>query len=401
MKTILFLILIVSISSTIHSAAEQTTQSSPWNELPCPAIESIGRGLEDDHDLLNFALVSRRIHSLSLGNLTERKATALLRYWKNQPQCIFNQQNEIASISRPVKPAFSREGHLLAYGTASGFKMMDIKKKETVAYEFLGDSCCDQLAFAKPDPTHLQLIDYALNHVVCRWAVNKGNPAHYSLTKIDDVRIVDSIGITAVAFSPDGTQTAFGGPHNRIRTRDRSGHTREKEIEQIYHNKFKVTALCFSNDQNQIAIGDNEGKVTVWNLINNDTKIMPACEANWAKAVISSVDISPDGKRVAASLKAQHARRGGIIEWDLAARKVLYSKDDTGAVACAVFSPDGKIIAYTTPNRGVVLIDAESGVEINTIPCKSPTIVKFSPSGKRIAVVLWYGSLSLLACKQH
>ena len=59
-----------------------------------------------------------------------------------------------------------------------------------------------------------------------------------------------------------------------------------------------------------------------------------------------SVAFSPDGKTIAAGYSA--ARGGGVVLWDVAARKRLVDEPlpvKEGGVKSVAFSPDGKTIA--------------------------------------------------------
>jgi len=388
-----FLIIMAAIPMITNCAAEP--QSPPWQELPEIPVKKTGKYLKSDKDFLNFALFSHHIFK-SLGKpFSKRKATSLLRYWKQQPRPFFTREH--AAVLEPVRAvAFSSDSGLLAYGTYVGIKILEIENNSTVFDKFLAETVrYGQLTFSKPDPSHLELTYCEGNHIN-RMAVKKiANSEKYARPIVDQFNIPGFVGIKIVVLSSDGKQKAVGGPGTHVRMWDAHGQSQERYIAAINPDGLEITALCFSHDCNQIAIGDNEGKVTLWDLATNKTRILPSCgQDGWARIRISSVDFSPDDNQLVASLEVQHRRQGGIIVWNLKTNS-FYNKDDTGAVACAVFSPDGKAIAYTCPDQGIVLINAESGDFINTIRCASPVLVKFSPTGKRIATGLWNGTLTL------
>jgi len=154
-----------------------------------------------------------------------------------------------------------------------------------------------------------------------------------------------------------------------------------------------IKPLCFSFDKNLLAIADNKQKVYLWN-IKTDKMITLSAEQIQAGAFFTfmSGDFSPDNKLLAASFYSRDG--GGIIIWNVETDSI-YCKDGIGPVTQITFSPDGKIIAYSTRDT-IFLMDVDSRKIINTIDstqCDLPECIKFSSSGKRIAAGAPYSDI--------
>ncbi len=115
---------------------------------------------------------------------------------------------------------------------------------------------------------------------------------------------------------------------------------------------------------------------------------------------------SPDGKTIAAGYEV--TRVGGVVLWDLAARKRLGDEPlpvKEGKVRSVAFSPDGKTIAagfYVYGIGGVVLWDlaARKRLGDEPLPVKEGDVrsVAFSPDGKTIAAGFWRGGGAAWCC---
>ena len=109
---------------------------------------------------------------------------------------------------------------------------------------------------------------------------------------------------------------------------------------------------------------------------------------------VPCVGFSPDGKTLAAGyLRVDGASGGGVVLWDVAARKRLADAPlpvDEGDVTCVAFSPDGKTLAAGYGDGGgVVLWDAGRAEAAGgrTAPREGGRrlSVAFSPDGKTLA----------------
>ncbi len=387
----------ISISGVLYGSAEP--QVPPLNEMPANILTQIGEDLPRK-DLGHLATAAKRFSQIYHDRLRQLKTeTKLLRYWKKPVNCIFI-EDYVCFLGDHANPiAFSPDGDLLAYGTPASIEIVNLKTNSKLFDKFLGFPC-DHLSFSKPDSAHLRFVDAELNHI-CTWHVTKNvDSEKCTLTPVDDFRI-ESIP-SLVTFSADGTQKAAAYRSLVVRTWDKDGNKKEKRISGTAPAKLEIDALRLSTNYKLLAIGDSEGKVTVWNLDTNETTIMPIDAAHVAgrNTMVSSIDICPHGKFLAASFYSRHAHCGLMI-WNLETQ-AIYFKDTSEAIYGAAFSPDGRILAYGKAD-GIVLLDVESREIINTIACEFPRSVQFSPDGKCIASGLWdkHQSLKLWRAGKH
>ncbi len=129
-----------------------------------------------------------------------------------------------------------------------------------------------------------------------------------------------------------------------------------------------VSSVAFSPDGKtlaagyQVTLGLKGGGVVLWDLAARKRlgdEPLPVKEGG-----VRSVAFSPDGKTLAAGLHSVNGV-GGVVLWDLAARKRLVDEPlsvKEGEVSSVAFSPDGKTIAVGYGNdqgSGVVLLDVD------------------------------------------
>lgn len=114
-----------------------------------------------------------------------------------------------------------------------------------------------------------------------------------------------------------------------------------------------VSAVAFSAENTQLAVGDWDGKITLWD-INTQEKFATFN----AKGHVESIVFSPDGKYMAASFQ-----RGGVILWNLTTRKIHLTLLVGMTVSAITFSTDSQIL--TTVSRDIpTLVEAGEDVVV-------------------------------------
>jgi WD40 repeat protein/transcriptional regulator with XRE-family HTH domain len=139
-----------------------------------------------------------------------------------------------------------------------------------------------------------------------------------------------------------------------------------------------VFAVAFSRDSTRIATADRN-EVKVWDVASGE-EVMTFSKPN---QLISSIDFSPDGTRLAAS---NHYSL--IWVWDLQSGEELYTLyGHTNTVNSVHFNADGTRIASASNDRKVFIWDAISGVQLLSLAGHTNTAwdSAFSPDGKHIA----------------
>lgn len=156
---------------------------------------------------------------------------------------------------------------------------------------------------------------------------------------------VGSLRVTALAYSPDGTQIAAAGgfPASGALVWDV---TTGRQSAEIPHPGI-VTALAFAPDGSYLAVGGENGFVTLWNA---DQQIASLELEDW----VTDLAFTPDGSILAVT------RQDGIMTlWDVsdpAAPEMavaLIAAD--GAINALAFSPDGMQIATASEEGGIRL----------------------------------------------
>ena len=108
-----------------------------------------------------------------------------------------------------------------------------------------------------------------------------------------------------------------------------------------------VSAVAFSAGNTQLAVGDWDGKITLWDM-NTQEKVATFN----AKGKVESIVCSPDGKYMAASFQ-----RGGVILWNLTTGKSHLTLLAGMTVSAITFSADSQIL--TTVSREIpTFVDA-------------------------------------------
>ncbi|MDE0016220.1 MAG: WD40 repeat domain-containing protein [Candidatus Poribacteria bacterium] len=114
-----------------------------------------------------------------------------------------------------------------------------------------------------------------------------------------------------------------------------------------------VSAVAFSAENTQVAVGDWDGKITLWD-INTQEKFATFN----AKGHVESIVFSPDGKYMAASFQ-----RGGVILWNLVTGKIHLTLLADMTVSAITFSTDSQIL--TTVSRDIpTLVDAGEDIAV-------------------------------------
>ena len=139
--------------------------------------------------------------------------------------------------------------------------------------------------------------------------------------------------------------------------------------------------------------GSTDNLLKLWNIETGEVIRSYAGHDDW----VAVVEISPDGKKALSGT----LRTPNLFLWDLETgeviRKVVQDVQYPGTMDVA-FSPDGKTALYATFDGPVVLLDLESGEEINRFIGHSDWVnnVAFTPDGRRAAscsrdgtVILW------------
>ncbi|WP_344836106.1 BTAD domain-containing putative transcriptional regulator [Actinocorallia longicatena] len=151
-----------------------------------------------------------------------------------------------------------------------------------------------------------------------------------------------------------------------------------------------IWSCAFSPDGTRLAVSDSDGDVSVWDtatarrvaLFTDHRDHMAAGEATYARALA----FSRDGRLLAGVARVPSAgvARGSVAVWDLTAGRAAHFRSLPAVGGGMTLSPDGRILAYTTGQGEITLLDWKPGTT-RTITYRNggaPGSLAFSGDGR-------------------
>lgn len=208
----------------------------------------------------------------------------------------------------------------------------------------------------------------------------------------------DGWQVLSLAYSADGKSLATGNADLTAKIRDgQSGELRVTFPEE-HQVGAHVQGVRFTPDGKQlITLANNQ--VKVWDVSTQELKATLNRDAS-STGRLMSLEISPDGKRIAAGGSASFGlyqypsgkvgQSPGIVWiWDLATGKQLkrLEQEEAGEVVSLAFSPDGKTLAGGGQNGSIQRWsgDAYTPGELLLAHAGPVWALAFSPDGKTLA----------------
>ncbi|XGV97497.1 MAG: TIR domain-containing protein [Leptolyngbya sp. BL-A-14] len=177
-----------------------------------------------------------------------------------------------------------------------------------------------------------------------------------------------------VSFMPNGTTINAATHHGSVKFWNRSGAELKAKAQKRPSDQWRRP--CISPDGQTIALGDDNGTVSLFNLERKLIARFKASDTN-----INRINFSPDGQTIAVS------NNGGIITlWQRSGKQLATLKGHTAATWKTSFSPDGRSIASTSSDKTVKLWTLD-GKELKTFRGHTSGVgnVSFSPDGRLLA----------------
>lgn len=202
--------------------------------------------------------------------------------------------------------------------------------------------------------------------------------------------------VMGVAFSPDGQKIA-------------SSATPWEKVREAYVKVWSVSGellftlpapsangfgVAFSPDGKQLAVASTDGPIRFWDATSGQQLPLTL---NGHKGWVFKVQFSPDGQRLVSA-----GRDGSVRVWNLATGQQEFAKTGYPDMRRALFSPDGRYIAYTGYGNELWLWDFTSKDKDQEKPVKYLYDVgvisglSFSPEGRRLAVTSHNGRVLLI-----
>jgi len=305
--------------------------------------------------------------------------------------------------------AFSPDNKLLAGTGVQKTFLWDIATRQRIAV-FEGHGAHVNSAVFMPDSRTMATTS------------NDGTLAFWDVTtrkRLDSIN-VHSAPILSMALSPDGAILATGSADSTIRLWDTD--TRQ-ETTRLRGHSSEVRSLAFSPDGTTLASASKDGTVKLWEPAprpDSDTLVghnrivhgmafspdnrwlistsygAPAVKmwdvasgldlssalGNPPISIALCVDVSPDGKTLAVG-------SNDLLLWDMAEKKQIGTlAHPNNNVNCAVFSPDGRILATQTFDDILRLWNVATRRELISLEGYGSHYgtIEFSPAGRKLAV---------------
>jgi len=215
--------------------------------------------------------------------------------------------------------------------------------------------------------------------------------------------------LPVVAFSPNGQLLASAGTDQALRIWDAAT---GQAIRTLRGHGAMLSSVSFSPDSRQLASSGSDATVKIWDVTDLEKNTGPECvPLGRHHQGVRSLAFSPDSASLASA-----GPDGTVMIWDATTGRrphpilalgsphtvlaalvnawlvttgpdVRTFKGHRGAVASAVFSPDGKRLASAGEDGRVVIRDATTGREISALPVLAGPVrsVVLSTDGRRLA----------------
>ena len=177
--------------------------------------------------------------------------------------------------------------------------------------------------------------------------------------------------IKSLSFSPDGAMLAIGDDAGGVTLWDVANN---KKIDTFESHSSISMGVAFGRDGKTIASASGDKTVKLWNLSDGTLSILQDHSDS-----LSMVAFSPDGRTLASGSEDDTMKL-----WDLSTNKVLKTFNVDRDVQGIAFSPNGATLAAVASE--VQLWDIGTGVQLRTFDLDEPGFVpSFSPDGQLIA----------------
>ena len=263
--------------------------------------------------------------------------------------------------------AYSPDGKTLAYSTGTDIKLLDLATG-AVTHSLTGHAIgITSMAFS-PDGS---LLASGSNDFTARvWDLTTGASA---------ARLTGHAGyVKSVAFSPDGAMLASGSFDQTIKLWDVATYA---EIATLHESAGGVDGVAFSPDETSLASGANDGTIRLWDLATHSTRwVQPPLQHYYVHAVA----YSPDATTVASG-----SGDGTIRLWDAATGALLHTlTGHSDKVLSLAISQDAFTLASASEDGSIRVWNMETGAQrwarSHTF-YGTPNAITFSPDGSELA----------------
>ena len=184
-------------------------------------------------------------------------------------------------------------------------------------------------------------------------------------------------GLTAIAFSADGTSLAVASPHGGIELVRTSDATVEATLKSP---PTSIDSVTFSSDGQLVAGGAADGAVYVWQIsVQTPQHILSGHTGR-----VHSLAFSSDGKILFSGSDDRTVRVWNVTDWKLSQMMAV----DAPTLGVMAASPDGKLVATGTLEGRIQVWRVLTGKPIQTLLWNRLQILglAFSPDSTMLAI---------------
>ncbi len=175
-------------------------------------------------------------------------------------------------------------------------------------------------------------------------------------------------------FSPDGKLIAAAEREGKIKIWDSAG---KKQVE--IAGKGEAMALAMNPDSSRIAMVEQNGAGKIWKVGTDN----PGRDLGGPIVNLATFAFTGDGKRLIGVTKD-----GGVMLWDASGSKLPAPESHSEPLSGAAINFDGSLVALVQQDQTVSVLDVSSGKLLYKLDAEKAgaTSAKFSPDGKLLAI---------------